>query len=93
MHAWTSPRVAHVFQRLGSFARLIRMDKRGTGLSDRNTGTPTLEELVEDLRAVLDAVGSQRAILFGSSEGGNMCMLFAAAHPARTSALILTDVE
>ncbi len=88
-HAWTSPRVAHVFQRLGSFARLIRMDKRGTGLSDRNTGTPTLEELVEDLRAVLDAVGSQRAILFGSSEGGNMCMLFAAAHPARTSALIL----
>jgi DNA-binding SARP family transcriptional activator/pimeloyl-ACP methyl ester carboxylesterase len=88
-HAWTSPRLAHVFNRIGTFARLIRMDKRGTGLSDRNTGTPTLEALVEDLRAVLDAVQSPRAVMFGSSEGGNMCMLFAAAHPDRTAALVL----
>ncbi|TRC93653.1 alpha/beta fold hydrolase [Mesorhizobium sp. WSM4303] len=87
--AWESPRLSHVLRRLGSFSRLIRMDKRGTGLSDRNVGLPTLEERMEDMRAVLDAVGSKRTVLFGSSEGGPMCMLFAATYPERTAALVL----
>jgi len=86
---WASPRVTHVFERLGSFCRLIRCDKRGTGLSDRNVGFPTLEQRMEDVRAVLDAVGSRRTVVFGSSEGGNMCMLFAATYPERTAALVL----
>lgn len=86
---WASPRVTHVFERLGSFCRLILCDKRGTGLSDRNVGFPTLEQRMEDVRAVLDAVGSKRTVLFGSSEGGNMCMLFAATYPERTAALVL----
>ncbi|WP_084018319.1 alpha/beta fold hydrolase [Mesorhizobium sp. LNHC221B00] len=87
--AWSSPRLAHVLYRLGAFSRLIRLDKRGTGLSDRNVGLPTLEERMEDVRAVLDAVGSKRTVLFGSSEGGPMCMLFAATYPERTAALVL----
>ncbi|TJX41666.1 MAG: alpha/beta hydrolase, partial [Mesorhizobium sp.] len=62
--AWGSPRYAHVLRRLGTFSRLIRIDKRGTGLSDRNVGPPTLEERMEDVRAVLDAVGSKRTVLF-----------------------------
>ncbi len=88
-HAWGSPRFAHVLGRLGAFCRLIRIDKRGTGLSDRNVGFATLEERMEDVRAVLDAVGSRRTVLFGSSEGGNMCMLFAATYPERTVSLVL----
>jgi DNA-binding SARP family transcriptional activator/pimeloyl-ACP methyl ester carboxylesterase/class 3 adenylate cyclase len=88
-YAWESPRLTHVLQRLGSFCRLIRIDKRGTGLSDRNVGFPTLEERMEDVRAVLDEVGSRRTVLFGSSEGAIMCMLFAASYPQRTRALIL----
>ncbi|TGT56724.1 alpha/beta hydrolase, partial [Mesorhizobium sp. M2E.F.Ca.ET.166.01.1.1] len=75
---------------LGSFSRLIRIDKRGTGLSDRNVGLPTLEQRMEDVRAVLDAVGSNRTVLFGSSEGGPMCLLFAATYPERTAAMVLT---
>ena len=86
---WTSPRVAHVFERLSSFARLILFDKRGTGLSDRNVGFPTLEERMEDVKAVMDAAGSKRAALIGTSEGGNMSMLFAATYPDRTVALVL----
>ncbi|AZO70347.1 MULTISPECIES: alpha/beta fold hydrolase [unclassified Mesorhizobium] len=88
--AWASPRFAHVLKRLGSFSRLIRIDKRGTGLSDRNVGLPTLEQRMEDVRAVLDDVGSNRTALFGSSEGGPMCLLFAATYPERTAALVLT---
>ncbi|WP_077965630.1 alpha/beta fold hydrolase [Ensifer adhaerens] len=88
-YAWESPRLSRVLHRLGSFCRLIRIDKRGTGLSDRGTGFPTLEQRMQDVRAVLDAVGSQKTFLFGSSEGGLMCMLFAASYPERTSALIL----
>ena len=87
--AWASPRYAHVLERLGRFSRLIRLDKRGTGLSDRNVGLPTLEQRMEDVRAVLDEVGSKRAVLFGTSEGGPMCMLFAATYPERTTALVL----
>ncbi|RWP36931.1 MAG: alpha/beta fold hydrolase [Mesorhizobium sp.] len=87
--AWSSPRLSHVLHRLGALSRLIRMDKRGTGLSDRNVGLPTLEERMEDMRAVLDAVGSKHTVLFGGSEGGPMCMLFAATYPERTAALVL----
>ncbi|WP_245509863.1 alpha/beta hydrolase [Rhizobium laguerreae] len=88
-YAWASTRLARTLHRLGSFCRLIRIDKRGTGLSDRTAGLPTLEERMQDVRAVLDAVGSRSAVLFGSSEGGLMCMLFAASYPERTTALIL----
>ena len=86
---WEYPNYARVFERLGSFARLIRFDKRGTGLSERGIGFPTLEQRMEDVRAVMDAVGSERAALIGTSEGGNMCTLFAATYPERTVALIL----
>jgi class 3 adenylate cyclase/esterase/lipase len=75
--------------RLASFCRLICFDKRGTGLSDRTFEAPTLEQRMEDVRAVMDAAGSQRAAIFGVSEGGAMSMLFAATHPERTAALVL----
>src|SRR5204863_9417255 len=75
--------------RLGSFSRLIRFDKRGTGLSDPVAGIPTLEQRMEDLRAVMDAARSERAALFGYSEGGPMAALFAATYPERTAALIM----
>jgi pimeloyl-ACP methyl ester carboxylesterase len=86
---WEEPRVACFLERLASFSRLIRFDKRGTGLSDRPGGLPDLETRMDDVRAVMDAAGSERATLFGSSEGGPMSMLFAATHPSRTAALIL----
>jgi pimeloyl-ACP methyl ester carboxylesterase len=88
-YSWEFPQIAHVFERLGAFARLIIFDKRGTGLSDRNVGYPTLEERMQDVQAVMDAAGSRRAALMGTSEGGNMCMLFAAIYPERTAALVL----
>src|SRR5688572_25038433 len=83
------PRPVRFFERLTSFCRLIRFDKRGTGLSDRLGAIPTLEERMDDVRAVMDAVGSERAALFGMSEGGAMSMLFAATYPERTQSLIL----
>ena len=88
---WDDPRSAHLLTRLASFSRLIRFDKRGTGLSDRVplSELPTLEERMDDVRAVLDAVGSERAALFGYSEGGPLCVLFAATYPGRTSGLVL----
>jgi class 3 adenylate cyclase len=86
---WEEPRSAHFLDRLGSFARLIRFDKRGTGLSDRPGGLPDLETRMDDVRAVMDAAGSERAALFGYSEGGPMSILFAATYPDRTSALVL----
>lgn len=75
--------------RLASFSRLILFDKRGTGLSDRVTDMPGLEVRMDDVRAVMDAAGSEQAALFGYSEGGAMCALFAATYPARASALIM----
>lgn len=87
--SWEEPAVARYFERLASFSRLIMLDKRGTGLSDRVAGVPTLEQRMDDVLAVMDAVGSKRAALFGSSEGGPMCALFAATYPARTSTLVL----
>jgi class 3 adenylate cyclase len=86
---WEDPALARFFTRLGSFTRLILFDKRGTGLSDRVTDMPGLEVRMDDVRAVMDAVGSERAALFGTSEGGPMCALFSATHPHRTSALIM----
>ena len=83
------PLYASFAARLASFCRLIRFDKRGTGLSDRLSGIPTLEERIDDVRAVMDAVGSTRAALLGLSEGAAMCIVFAATYPQRTSALIL----
>ncbi len=85
---WDSPVRVRLLQRLGSFCRLIRFDKRGTGLSDR-VKIPTLEERMDDVRAVMDAAGSQKAALFGYSEGGPMSILFAATYPARTIALVI----
>jgi class 3 adenylate cyclase len=85
---WEHPRPARFFRRLASFSRLIRFDKRGTGLSDR-VAIPTLEERMDDVRAVLDATGSSRAALIGVSEGGPMSLLYAATYPERMSALVL----
>lgn len=86
---WESPALAHFVRRLGSFARVILFDRRGVGLSDPVKGAPTLEERMDDVRAVMDAAGSERAALLGMSEGATMCMLFAATYPQRTTALVL----
>ncbi len=86
---WEYPPYARLIERFSQFSRYIRFDKRGTGLSDREVGYPTLEQRMDDVRAVMDAAGSERAVLFGTSEGGNMCILFAATYPERTAALIL----
>jgi class 3 adenylate cyclase len=91
---WEEPTMARLLGRLASFSRLILFDKRGTGLSDRvpNDKLPTLEQRMDDVRAVLDAAESERTALFGHSEGGNMCMLFAATYPERTTVLITLGV-
>ena len=88
-HAWEEPSFAAFLHRVASFSRLIFLDRRGTGLSDPVAGLPTLEERMDDVRAVMDAAGSERAALFGISEGGPMCSLFAATYPERTTALVL----
>jgi class 3 adenylate cyclase len=85
---WEWPGFARYFERLAGFARVIQFDRRGTGLSDRMVGVATLEERMDDVRAVMDAVGSERAALIGESEGGPMSVLFAATYPERTVALI-----
>jgi class 3 adenylate cyclase/pimeloyl-ACP methyl ester carboxylesterase len=87
--AWQVPVLRAMFQRFGSFARFIHFDKRGTGMSDRVSGVPTLETRMDDLRAVMDAVGSERAAIKGWSEGVAMSALFAATHPDRVWALVL----
>src|SRR3954462_11579519 len=86
---WAAPATAAFLRRLSSFSRLILFDKRGTGLSDPVSGVATLEERMEDVRAVLDACGSERVTLFGLSEGGPMSLLFAATYPERTTALVM----
>ena len=86
---WESPPMARFFERLSSFSRLMIFDKRGSGLSDPVTEAPTLEQRIDDVRAVMDAAGSERAALFGISEGAPMGVLFAATHPERVSALVL----
>jgi pimeloyl-ACP methyl ester carboxylesterase len=86
---WESPPITHFVERLSAFARVILFDRRGVGLSDPLSAPATLEERMDDVRAVMDAAGSERAALIGVSEGGTMCMLFAATYPERTSALVL----
>jgi class 3 adenylate cyclase len=87
--AWEMPFTSSMLRRVGSFARIARFDKRGTGLSDRTVGIPTLEQRMDDVRAVMDAVEMEGAVLWGISEGGPMCILFAATYPERTTALVL----
>ena len=86
---WADPRHAHFLDRLGSMGRLIRFDKRGTGMSDRPSGLPDLETRMHDVLAVMDAVDSERALVCGYSEGGAMAVLLAATHPERVSSLVL----
>jgi pimeloyl-ACP methyl ester carboxylesterase len=86
---WAHASHAHFLDRLGSMGRLIRFDKRGTGMSDRPIGLPDLEVRMHDVLAVMDAARSERAVLCGYSEGGPMAVLMAATHPERVSALVL----
>jgi class 3 adenylate cyclase len=86
---WENPAFARFMRRLGSFARVILFDRRGVGLSDPTDGPATLEERMDDVRAGMDAADSERAALFGMSEGATMCLLFAATYPERTTALVL----
>jgi pimeloyl-ACP methyl ester carboxylesterase len=90
---WELPQYRRWCERLAEFTRLICFDKRGLGMSDRVPGATTLEERMDDIRAVMDAVGSERAAVMGESEGGPLAMLFAAAHPDQTVGLILQGAE
>jgi len=85
---WERPQIARFYERLAAMGRLVLFDKRGTGLSDRLSHIASLEQRIDDLRAVLDAVGSERTVILGASEGGAMATLFAASHPDRTAALV-----
>ena len=87
--SWDSPHMVRTIERVSRFARLIRFDKRGTGMSDRVTNAATLEERTDDIRAVMDAGGSPAAVVAGLSEGGSMACVFAAQYPERTRGLIL----
>jgi class 3 adenylate cyclase len=86
---WDFPMRADFYHKLGLICRLIRFDKRGTGLSDRPTKMATLEERTDDIRAVMDAVGLESAVVFGVSEGGSMACMFAATYPERTRSLLI----
>ena len=90
-YAWEEPSFAPFLERMARFSRLILLDRRGTGLSDPVDRLPTLEERMDDVRAVMDAAGSERAFLFGISESGPMCTLFAATYPERTEGLVLCN--
>jgi len=89
-YAWESTHYTDFMTKLGRFARLIFFDKRGTGLSERVVSFPTLEQRTDDIVAVLNAVGSEKTVIFGLSEGGNMAAMFAATYPERTRALVLS---
>src|SRR5207302_10378133 len=88
-HMWEWPMAARMLSRFTSFSRLIIFDRRGAGLSERISGAPTLEEQMDDVVAVMDAVGSERAAVVAMLEAGSMACLFAATHPERTRALVL----
>ncbi|HYX75755.1 MAG TPA: adenylate/guanylate cyclase domain-containing protein, partial [Gaiellaceae bacterium] len=90
---WENPIVAQFLRRLASVARVLVFDKRGTGMSDRLAGTETLEERMDDIRAVMDAAGSERAVISGLGDGGPLAVLFAATYPERTRALILINTS
>jgi pimeloyl-ACP methyl ester carboxylesterase/DNA-binding winged helix-turn-helix (wHTH) protein len=87
--SWSSAAKQHLLERLTKFARVIIFDKRGQGLSDRVVAEQTLEERIDDVRAVMDAAGSERATIYGWSEGGPMSLMFAATYPERVNALVL----
>lgn len=87
--AWEEPRLAHFMTRLASFSRLIVFDKRGTGMSDPVPSAPTMEERMDDIRAVMEAAGSPRAAVMGVSEGGTLSLLFSRLHRERARSLIL----
>src|SRR5262249_26300202 len=86
---WEEPHAARLLRRLSSFSRLVVYDKRGQGLSDRTRRPPTLEDSMDDLRAVMEATGCGPAVIFGISEGGPMSALFSATHPELVSSLVL----
>ena len=86
---WDEPRLARWLRRMGTFARVILFDKRGTGLSDRVAELPHMDQRMDDVTAVMNAVGIERAAIFGISEGGSLATLFAATYPDRSQALIL----
>src|SRR5688500_2995627 len=86
--AWEHPPYERFMERLSRFARVIVFDKRGTGLSDPLIGSPSLEQRIDDIAAVMDAAGSERAVVFGISEGAAMALLFAALHPERVDAAV-----
>ena len=86
---WEQPLLAHFLHRTAAYSRALLFDKRGTGLSDRAAGVPTLEECMDDIRAVMDAEGSERAALVGHFDSGAHCSMFAATYPERVSALII----
>ena len=88
-HYWDEPSIARYFNRLAEMRRLIMFDRRGSGLSDPVSDPPALEEQMDDILAVLDAAGSERAAVYALLEGGALAALFAATHPERTEALIL----
>ncbi|HTX45293.1 MAG TPA: adenylate/guanylate cyclase domain-containing protein, partial [Solirubrobacteraceae bacterium] len=90
-HVWEEPSIARLFKRVGNFGRLITFDRRGSGLSDSVEGAPTLEEQMDDVVAVLDAVGAEEVVPFAQLEAGAMACLFAATHPERTRALVLYE--
>jgi pimeloyl-ACP methyl ester carboxylesterase len=90
---WEIPQRALFFERFSQFCRLIRFDKRGTGLSDRPVKMATLEERTDDIRAVMDDVGIERANIFGVSEGGSMACLFAATYPQRVNSLLVWGAQ
>src|SRR3712207_1742441 len=86
---WEQPDLARWLRRLASFARVVMFDKRGTGLSDRVSDLPSFDQRMDDVRAVMDAAGIERAALLGVSEGGPLTALFAATYPDRCNALVL----
>jgi class 3 adenylate cyclase len=86
---WEIPSGARFYKKLASTCRLILFNQRGVGMSDRISGVPTLESRMDDIRAVMDAAGSERAVVFGLGDAGPLCVLFAATYPERTSALVL----
>jgi class 3 adenylate cyclase len=90
---WDQPRLLRHVLDLAAFSRVIMLDKRGTGLSDRTTALPTLETRMDDLRAVMDDVGSERAVLWSAHEGSRLAALFAATYPERTAGAVLFDPE
>jgi class 3 adenylate cyclase len=90
---WETPSRARFFRRLASISRLLRINQRGTGMSDRDVGVPTLETRMDDIRTVLDAAGSERAVLFGLGDASPLSVLFAATYPERTAGLILMNAS